>query len=164
MGKLKDEFSIVEKKGLTKALVFPTAFKTEWISIVLSRIHDGSFWLEQGPVKITKKMIHKVTGFSTLDQPKTLRSDKKETIEKNTDAKWNNRGMTIDTVKDPLLDFAVRVISHKFYQSSRLNSVPCISVNVEYKLVKKDHTYDLSELMMQQINENLGAIRKSKGA
>ena len=33
-----------------------------------------------------------------------------------------------------------------------------------YKLVKKDHTYDLAELMLQQINENLGAIRKSKGA
>ena len=33
---LKDEFSIVEKKGLTKALVFPIVFKTEWIRIVLS--------------------------------------------------------------------------------------------------------------------------------
>ena len=42
-GKLKDEFSIVEKKGLTKVLVFRSAFKTEWIRIVLSRIHDGSF-------------------------------------------------------------------------------------------------------------------------
>ena len=42
-GTLKDEFSIVEKKGLTKALVFPSVFKTEWIWIVLSRIHDGSF-------------------------------------------------------------------------------------------------------------------------
>ena len=35
-GVLKDEFSIVEKKGLTKALVFPIVFKTEWIRIVLS--------------------------------------------------------------------------------------------------------------------------------
>ena len=115
-GKLKDEFSIVEKKGLTKALVFPIAFKIEWIHIVLSRIHDGAFWLETGPVKITKKMVHRVTGFPTLDQTKTLRSDKKEIIEKNTGAKWNNKGMTIDIVKDPLLDFAIRVISHKFYQ------------------------------------------------
>ena len=131
---------------------------------MLSRIHDGAFWLETGPVKITKKMVHRVTGFPTLDRPKTLRSDKRETIEKNTGARWNNRGMTIDTVKDPLLDFSMRVISHKFYQSSRLNSMSCIAVDVAYKLVKKDHTYDLAEFMMQQINENLGAIRKSKGA
>ncbi len=37
-------------------------------------------------------------------------------------------------------------------------------MDVSYKLVKKDHTYDLVELMLQQINENLGAIRKYKGA
>ena len=91
-GILKDEFFIVEKKGLTKALVFPTVFKIEWIHIVLSRIHDGAFWLETGPVKITKKIVHRVTGFPTLDRPKTLRSDKREAIEKNTGAKWNNRG------------------------------------------------------------------------
>ena len=51
--------------------------------------------------------------------------------------------MRIDTITDPLLDFAVRVVSHKFYQSSKLNSVPCIAMDVAYKLVKKDYTYDL---------------------
>ena len=59
------------------------------------------------------------------------------------------RGMTIDTIIDPLLDFVVRVISHKFYQSSRLNSVLCIAMDVAYKIVKKDHTYDLAELLSQ---------------
>ena len=109
-------------------------------------------------------LFRSVTGIPTLDQPKTLQSDKREIIEKNTGTKWNNRGMTIDTVTDPLLDFAVRIISHKFFQSSKLNSVPCIAIDVAYKIIKRDHTYDLAELMFQQINENLGAIRKSKGA
>ena len=72
--------------------------------------------------------------------------------------------MTIDIVTKPLLHFVVRIISHKFYQSSRLNSVPCIAIDVAYKLVKKDHTYELEKLMLQQIKENLGAIRRSKGA
>ena len=120
--------------------------------------------METGPVKFTKKTINRVTGFQTLDQPKTLRSDKREAIEKNTGAKWIYRGMRIDTIKEPLLDYVVRIISHKFYQSSKMNSVPYIVVDVAYKLVKKDHTYDLAELMVQQINKNLGAIRKSKGA
>ena len=61
--------------------------------------------MEIGPVKITKRIVHRVMGFSTLDQPKTLHSDSKETIEMNTGAKWNKRGMSIDTVTDPLLDF-----------------------------------------------------------
>ena len=41
-GVLKEEYKIVEMKGLTRALDFPTVFKTKWIRIVLSRIHDGS--------------------------------------------------------------------------------------------------------------------------
>ena len=93
-------------------------------------------------------MVHRVTSFPSLDWPKTLRSDKKEKIEKNTGAKWNNMGMKINTIKEPLLYFSMRIISHKFYQSNRLNSVPCIAVDVAYKLVKKDHTYDLAELML----------------
>ena len=116
---------------------------------MLSQIHDGSLWLENGPIKITKRIINRVTSYPTLDQPKTLRSDSKEVIEKNIGEKWNKRGMKIDTITDPLLDFVVRVISHKFYQSSRLNSVPYIAMDVGYKIVKKDHTYDLAELQLQ---------------
>ena len=145
-GVMREEFNIVEEKGLIRALDFPMTFKTEWIKIVLSRIHDGCIWLEGGPIKITKRIIHRVTGFPTLDHPKVLQSDDKETIEKNTRAKWNKRGMTIDTIIDPLINFVVRVISHKFYQSSRLNNVPCIAVDVGYKIVKRDHTYDLAKL------------------
>ena len=94
-------------------------------------------------MKFTMKIVNRVIGFQTLDWLKSLRSYKREVTEKNTS------GMKIDTIKDPLLEFVVRVISHKFYQSSRLNSVPYIVVDVAYKLVKKDHTYDLSKLMMQ---------------
>ena len=72
--------------------------------------------------------------------------------------------MTIDTITDPLIDFSIRVISHKFYQSRRLNNVPCIVVDVGYKIVKRDHTYDLAQLQLQQMIENLGEIRRSKGA
>ena len=32
----KDEYQIVERKGLTCAIDFPTVFRTEWIKIVLS--------------------------------------------------------------------------------------------------------------------------------
>lgn len=126
--------------------------------------YDGCLWLEDGPVMISNRIVHKVIGYPTLDHPKTLRSESKEVIEKNTRAKWNKRGMTTYTIKDPLIDFVVRVISHKFYQSCRLNSVPCILVDVGYKLVEKDHTYDLVELQLKKINENLGAIRRTKGA
>ena len=67
---------------------------------------------------MTKRIIHRVIGYPTLHQPKTLRSDSKEVIEKNTRAQRNKRAMTIETIKDPLIEFVVRFISYKFYQSS----------------------------------------------
>ena len=66
-GVLRVEFNIVEKKGLTCALDFPTTFKIEWIKIILSQIHVGCIWLEGGPIKIMKRIIHRVTRFPTLD-------------------------------------------------------------------------------------------------
>ena len=72
--------------------------------------------------------------------------------------------MTIDTIIDPLIAFVMRVIAHKFYQSRRLKNVPYIAVYMGYKIVKKDHTYDLAELQLQQQIENLGAIWKTKSA
>ena len=145
-GVLKDEYKIMERKGLMRALGFPTVFKNEWVIIVLSQIHDGSLWLEDAPIKISKRIIHRVTRYPTLERHKTLRSDSKEVIEKNIGEKWNKREMTIDTIHDPLIEFSVRVIAHKFYESNRPNSVPFMAVDVGYKLVKKDHTYDLAEL------------------
>lgn len=163
-GVLKEEFKIVEKKGLTCALDFPNIFKREWIKMVLSRIHDNSIWLDNGPIKITMKIVRRVIGYPTLDLSKTLKSEEKEVIKRNTRVVWNKQGMTIDTIIDPLIYFIVRIIAHKFYQSSRLNNVPCIAVDVGYKIVMKDHTYDLTELQLQQLTENLGTIRKTKNA
>ena len=68
---------------MTCALDFSNVFKTKWIRIVLSKIHDSSLWLDNGPIKITKRIIHRVTRYPTLDWPKILRSDSKEVIKKN---------------------------------------------------------------------------------
>ena len=57
--------------------------------------------------------------------------------------------MSIDTIEDPIILFVLKVIAHKFYQSSQLNSVPYIVVDLGYKIIKKDHSYDLAKLQLQ---------------
>lgn len=54
------------------ALEFPMVFKIEWVRLVLSRIYDGSLWLEGGPIKIKKRIINRVIGYPTLDWLKIL--------------------------------------------------------------------------------------------
>ena len=61
-----------------------------------------------------KRIVHRVIGFPTLERPREIISNAKEVIEKNTCALWNKRGMIIDTITNPLIDFVVRVIAHKF--------------------------------------------------
>ena len=82
-GVLKEEYNFVERKGLNHALHFPNVFKIEWIKTVHSRIHDKSIWLEDGPIKIKKRIIQRVIGYPTLDRSKTMRSDAKEATKKN---------------------------------------------------------------------------------
>lgn len=57
-GVLKAKHQKVSERGLVRALDFPWNFKVEWIKNVLIQIHDMNIWLEDGPVKIKKKMIH----------------------------------------------------------------------------------------------------------
>lgn len=162
-GFLKEEFKIIERKGLTHALEFQRNFKIEWIKIIFRRIHNMKFWLHNGPVEITEKMIHKVIGYPTLDK-KTKKSLSHEEIEANTRAEWNGGGLSITNIPNPLIEFSMIFISHKFYQYSRFNSVPCMVVNKAWKIAMKDHEYDLSELQRLQLVENLTAIRKVKNS
>ena len=70
----------------------------------------------------------------------------KNEIENLTKAKWNGHGMSIQGIEDILIEFYVCVIKHKVYQASKLNNVPCVGVDLGYKIVKKDHSYDLAKL------------------
>ena len=45
-----------------------------------------------------------------------------------------------------------------------MNNVSCTVVDLGYKSVKRDHSYDLAKLQLQQLSENLEAIRKAKSA
>lgn len=56
--------------------------------------------------------------------------------------------MSIDNIQDPLVEFAVRLIAHKFYQPKKLHSVPCVAMDLGYKIVIKGHAYDLAELLL----------------
>ena len=83
-GILKDEYKVAKMKKLTCALNFLQKFKNEWIRIMLRRVHNGHIWLENGPIKISKIIIHRVTRYPTLGRPKTMRCEPKENIEKDT--------------------------------------------------------------------------------
>ena len=83
-------------------------------------------------------------------------------MEKETLAEWDGRGLKINTVIDPELRFGIYVIAYRIYSSSRLNSVACEAVDLAFKMVKKNLEFDLSDLLLVQLNKNMESIRTSK--
>ena len=83
-------------------------------------------------------------------------------MEKETLAEWDGRGLKINTVTDPELRFGIYVIAYRIYSSSWLNSVACEAVDLAFKMVKKNLEFDLSDLLLVQLNKNMESIRTSK--
>jgi hypothetical protein len=160
-GSLKPEHTHLETKGLTHITHLLRNFQTKWIRYILSRVHSGQLWLDQ-PVTLTKKMINKVTGLPMLNKAKSTKALSQKDLLKETLAEWDGRGLKVSTISDIELRFGIHIITHKIYSSSRLNSVPCEAVDLAFKIVKKNLEFDLSELLLVQLNKNMESIRTSK--
>ena len=70
--------------------------------------------------------------------------------------------MKVSSVTDMKLKFGIHIIIHKIYSSSQLNSVSCEVVDLAYKIVKKNISLDLVELLLIQFNKNMESIKTSK--
>lgn len=97
-GKLKDEFKHLESTRLVHAIHFPQNFKTSWFTFALRKVHDMCMWLDE-PIKITKDFIHMVIGYPIINKVKTIKTDPKNEIEENTKARWDKRGLKVDTIQ-----------------------------------------------------------------
>lgn len=118
-------------------------------------------WLEQ-PVKITKEMLHRVTGLPMLDRPKVTKNIIRAKLSQKIGVEWDGRGLKLNGVTDLELKYAIHAIALKMYSSSRPNSAPCEVVDLAYKTMKKDLEFDLVELQLVQFNKNLESIRAAK--
>lgn len=134
-GVLKPEHKHLEDKGLTHITHLPRSFQIKWIRYILSRV---------------------------LAKAKSTKTLGRAELEKNTLAEWDDRGMKISCIADPELKFGTHVIALKIYSSSRQNSVSCEAVDLAYKIVKNNLSYDLADLMLKKFNKNMESIQTSK--
>ena len=76
--------------------------------------------------------------------------------------KWDDRGLKVRNVTDIELRFGIYIIAHKIYSSSQLNSVPCEAIDLAYKVVEKILEYDLSYVLLKQLNKKIDSMKTSK--
>jgi len=128
---------------------------------VLSRVHDNFLWLNK-PFKITKDAIRAVTSLHSSRGLPILKSVKNQTVTEATGSKFDKRAMTIEDITDLDIKFASMIIGYKIYHSSRENSVSGTAVYTAYEMLRKNVDYDLCELLLSQLMENLQKIKKDK--
>lgn len=140
--KIKLEYSILERKKLHNAVYFLEEFTEDNICIILSRVHGDKMYLEWTH-DITPEAIHAVTGFCNIGEVSTLRKDIKTEMNKLTGSLSNQQGMTINPIKDDLVKYACMVIGYRVFYASRINFVPTTVVNVAYRMIQEDASFDL---------------------
>ena len=105
-------------------------------------------------------MINCITGLPMLSKAKVTKNLGRVELEKKTLAKWDGRGMKISSVIDVELKFGIHVIAHKIYTLSHLNSVSCEAVDLAFKFMKNNLSYDLADLLLKQFNKNMEPYRR----
>lgn len=160
-GALKPKHQHLETKGLTHISHLRRDFQVKWIRPILSCVHNGKLWLDK-PIYIIKKMIHRITRLPLLNKEKMTKTLGQVELTKRTLFVWDERGMKLNVVTNMELKFCIHVIAHKIYNSSRLNGVSCEAIDLAYKVVKNNLSFDLVELLLNQFNKNMESIRVSK--
>lgn len=75
---------------------------------------------------------------------------------------WDGRGMKLNGVIHMELKFGIHVIAQKIYNSNRLNNISCKFVDLAYKVVKNNLSFNLAKLLLNQFNQNMERIKVSK--
>lgn len=107
-------------------------------------------------------MIHKVTSLPTLSKAKTTKTLVHEELRKKTLAEQNGRVLKIKNVTNIELRFDIHIISHKIYSLSQSNNIPYEVVDLAYKVIKKNLEFDLSDVLLKQLNKNIETMKTSK--
>lgn len=61
-----EEFTHLENHPIIKYATAYEFYESEWIKILLSRIHDDLFWIGEVPFRITTNLIYEMTGLSKI--------------------------------------------------------------------------------------------------
>ena len=79
-------------------------------------------------------------------------------LAKKTFTEWDDKGMKLNGIIDMEIKFKIHVIPHKIYSSNRLNNVLFEVVDLAYKVVKNNLSFDLVELQLIQLSKNMKNI------
>lgn len=104
----------------------------ECTKIILSKIHNGKFWMEDRVIDITADLIHDVTGLSKVGEIPLNEKNMRNIVLDNTGSSYNGRGIAISKIKQDDVRYLCKILTTKFYGSSREDDMAIGMVHVAY--------------------------------
>ena len=130
--------------------------------IILSRIHDGKFWMEDRVIDITADLIHEVTGLSKEGEMPLNEKKIKNVVLENTGSSYNGRGIVITKIRQDDVRYLCKILTTKFCANSREDDMAVGLVHAAYLMCVEKKKIDLCEILRIQLFENLDRIKKVK--
>lgn len=131
---VKLDFEGLKDLDLVKYYFYLDLDNIEWTQTILSRIHNGKFWMGDNVVEISTNLIHEVTGICKQGSISVGEKLVKKKVEQNTKAVYNGKAMVISTIKQHDVRFMSRVIASSIYASSKTDELSTGFIYMAYKI------------------------------
>lgn len=134
----------------------------ECTKIILSRIHNGKFWLEDRVIDITADLIHDVIGLSKSSVIPLNEKNMRKIVISNIGSSYNGRGIVISKIKQDDVRYLCKILTTKFCTNSREDDMVASMVHITYLMCVDKVPIDMYEILRIQLFENLERIKKAK--
>lgn len=136
----------------------------ECMKIILSRIHNGNFCLDDRVINITTDLIHEVISLSKIGVIPFNEKNVKKTVMDNTKSSYNGRGIVVSKIIQDDARYVCKILTSKFCANSREDDMAAGMVHVAYLMCIEKVQVDMCEILRIQLFENLEKIKKTKNS
>lgn len=85
-------------------------------------------------------------GCPMLKKPKTAKTLAQGALVKKILAEWDGRGMKLNNVTNMEIKIRIHIISHKIYNLHMYKTISYEEIDLAYKVVKDNLSFDLTDL------------------
>lgn len=132
--------------------------------IILSRIHNGKFWLDDRVIDITANLIHEVKGLSKSRVIPFNEKNVKKIMLDNTKSSYNGRGIVIRKIIQDDVRYVSKILTSKFCANYREDDMAAGMVHTTYLMCVEKVQVDKCEILRIHLFENLEKIKKTKNS
>lgn len=150
-----DEFSHLDNNSIIEYAITYEFYESEWIKILLSRIHDDLFWIGEVPVRITTNLIHEMTRLPKTEAILPTSKDVRKLVEQACKSHSDKRGMKIEPIEEKDIKLMSMILGYRFQHENRVNSVSTTTISIAIILVKENGDFNLCETLHAQLMDNI---------